>query len=352
MNDFRGAPWELGSDFDLGSAYSIASSGEQSLPWSRPDEPVTYIESGRQALTLLSRHLRLDGYSKLLMPRHFCDSMVAPFLTDEWTVEFVAVDEAWRSLPPAAALSDPERTLIFSMSYFGVDESPEWIDFISCAGRRGAVIVSDESHRVMGPGLEIADFRIASLRKMLPVPDGAFLTGISAQVQNEGRQAGLRMAAMRRKSEYLAGLRSAGHLPLFRKAEAVTDIDVAPARMSADSKELLERFDYARMKEIRQKNHRAVSSAIIGTGFSVTTGDAPVPSHCVIAGLGVHQLRSFLIGNRIFCPVHWPPSEVRTQVPGSWRNDVLSIPIDHRYSVDDMEMVVAAIRQFASLGQE
>jgi hypothetical protein len=351
MVEVTSVVWELGSDFDMASADLFLAGEGQPLPWSRPNEPITYVESGRQALALVSMHLRARGYSNLLMPSHFCDSMLAPFLRDGWTINFTDVDESWRCLPPRD-LSDPEKTLVFSMAFFGVEESPGWIRFLLETAGRGAAIVSDETHRVLGKGLTIADFRVASLRKMLPVPDGGFVAGLSIDVQPGGRQAAVRGKAMRSKSAYLAGQRRADHLPLYSEAEAFVDREVVPAQMSGASRELLKRFDYRRMQEARKKNHQALSSGLASTGFTVTTNGAPVPSHCVVVGSEVERLRAVLARKRVFCPVHWPRSELMLPPNGEWRTDIISIPVDHRYTEDEMEFVAETVRESMSPGLE
>lgn len=351
MTEKRGAAWELGSDFDWCSAESALAKVPQRLPWMRDSEQVTYLESGRQALALLSAHLRELGYARLLMPDHFCDSMVSAFQSDNWTIDFFAVDEDWHCVPPAH-LATPEDTLIFSMSYFGVPESQSWLDFLSRARHAGAVVVSDESHRVLDAGPNIADYRIASLRKLLPVPDGAFLVGFERDLPAPGHQAAARLNAMREKSAHLRGQRPGRHLEMFHAAEEMTERDILPARMSTASHELIDLFDYRRLRERRRRNHDVLSSGLEGSGFRVNTDVAQVPSHLVLSGLRTQQLRKHLIRHRIYCPVHWPAPQGRPCPAGDWRTNILSIPVDHRYAEDDMLRVCAAVHEFTSEGQE
>jgi len=63
-----------------------------------------------------------------------------------------------------------------------------------------------------------------------------------------------------------------------------------------------------------------------------------------------HQLKQFLISNRIFIPTYWPNVE-------EWINDkscfeydlfknLVCLPIDQRYSIDDMNHIINTLKKF------
>lgn len=163
-------PWELGSDFEWPQTNVLT--GQQATPWASSSENVLYLESGRQALALVSSHLKSRGFTNLVMPEHYCASMLDPFLRDGWNVTYVRMGRGWRCVSPDVALTDAARTLVFSVPLFGVQESTEWLDFLKEARSSGAQVLSDETHRLLEPTRVEADFRMGSLRKLLPVPDG------------------------------------------------------------------------------------------------------------------------------------------------------------------------------------
>lgn len=308
------------------------------------------LESGRQALAALAIRLRSSGFTDLLMPSYFCDSMLAPFRAERWTVDYATVGPDWQIKPPSKALADPQRTLVLTMSYFGVDESEEWLNFLADSVASGARVLSDETHRVLSTGLMSAHYRVGSLRKMLPVPDGAFLTGMELRGLPRGFQGQSRLAAMRAKSEYLEKGSHSGYLALFAAAEKLTELNPTPRAASESAQGLLHRLNYPIMSERRVRNSAILQLGLKDTGYRVTNASAPVPSHCVIAGSDILGLRRHLIERNIYCPVHWPPAKFRA--PGvPWRADVLSIPIDHRYDALDMADVVCAIQEFESKGR-
>lgn len=341
-------PWELGSDFDWALDGLVANSA--TVPsWAGGDGDVLYLESGRQALAAVSADLRNRGFRELLMPQHFCESMIEPFVRDGWGVSFYGFDQRWAAQEPLESLVSPGTTAVLNFPAFGVSESLDWLLFLSETQDRGGVVVSDESHRVLSPGLHQADIRLASLRKMLPVPDGAFVSGLVAPptLSSGGEQAAVRAAAMVEKTSYLAGeLSESRHLEMFAQAEALTHQRTEPALMSELSAERIPAFDWNVLRSSRVANATALEEAMIGTPYDVTTAEAEVPSHVVVSGPDVLGLRRHLIASRVYCPVHWfPPSH--DPLPTSWRDDVLSIPVDHRYTPADMSRVANTIRDFA-----
>lgn len=340
--------WQLGSDFDSDSAILCPDGKSQPVPWADSGEPISYVESGRQAISLLVSTLAAQGRNRVLMPNHYCDSMIEPFIRAGWVIDFCEVGKDWTIAPPLMSLKHPGQTLIFSLAFFGVTESPDWVEFLRDASTRGALVMSDESHRVLGKGLALADFRVASLRKMLPVPDGAFLVGLEASDLPGGRQGHLRAGAMRAKSHVLRLGEQHDYLSLFHEAEEETKRCTTPSRMSTQALFLVERLDYDFMQQRRVANARFLTASL-GSGFiRVSNGHAPVASHAVLSTHDVPALRKFLVSRKIFPPIHWPAPDLAPRPSGPWRNDVVSIPIDHRYSPDDIDRVVAAVREFES----
>jgi hypothetical protein len=341
------APWELGSEFDWALDGRVTGAAE-SPPWSVKRSDVVYLESGRQALALASELLRQRGFRTLLMPQHFCESMIEPFVRDQWDIHFYEFDDEWAAQTPEAPLASPETTVVLSFPAFGVPESLDWLAFLAEVQSQGSVVISDESHRVLSAGLSQADVRIASLRKMLPLPDGAFVTGLSTAptLTSGGVQAVARAEAMVEKTRFLSGERTdSKHLAMFARAEELTHRQAAPATMSEVSAERIDAFDWEALRSSRYANAAALTRELVGTSYRVTTSAAEVPSHVVVSGPDVLGLRGHLIASRIYCPIHWvrPEDEPR---PASWRDDLLSIPVDHRYTPEDLIRVAEAIHEF------
>lgn len=339
---------EIGSDYETVASRWLRSEGVQARPWLRSSDNPQYFESGRQSIAALSRHLRGQGATELYFPTHYCESMLAPFLGDGWRVHLVPVLDDWTLDPgPLLHAVSMASSLVFTLSYFGVPESPEWMLALSRAADQGAHVVSDETHRIWEPGPVVATYRFASLRKLLPLPDGAFLTGDVPQAGGHASSSGsLRLEGMRAKTAHLRAGGERGYRQAFVQAERLLEDAVQPRAAHAVSMKILDHLDYTRMAGRRAANHRTLEDEWPCAQLRITTGGAAVPAFCVVEGRSVARLRRHLIDHQVYPPVHWEPPGPGFPQPRAWRDGVLSIPVDHRYDDADMCRILEIVDQF------
>jgi len=154
---------------------------------------------------------------------------------------------------------------------------------------------------------------------------------------------------MRAKSAALAsGDNTKAHLELFARAEHATEIRTEPAPMSHDGLSLLHRLDMEMIRATREMNSISLARALGQNDrfrvINLPTKDL-LPSHIVLETDEVIGLREYLIGHRIYCPIHWPPSELLPRT-SKWPSLYISLPIDHRYSDSDMLRMASCIKTF------
>lgn len=337
---------EIGSNFSSADVWLVGDANEdiRTPPWATCAH-THYFQSGRQAIRVLGDQLRAAGRTHLVFPTHYCDSMLQPFTPLEWTILWSRVGLDFRQSPPEEH-SDPNATVIFSVNFFGIPESPEWLDYLAAARAQGAVVICDDTHRVLEPPRETGDFRIGSLRKTLPVPDGAYLAGVIDPLRPATDEAvpRLRLEAMTLKAEQHRQGGAKRHLALFAKAEHLEDATTAPLEMSRHTRSLLDRLDYSAMAAAREKN-RDTLLAHLDPRWRTGAPQAQMRSHFVIRTKHVTQVRAHLMQHEIYCPIHWPPP-ARPPHPPRWISECLSVPIDHRYSPADMQRVTDLLNDF------
>jgi hypothetical protein len=230
--------------------------------------------------------------SRVALPRHHCESMHAPFSVEGWTVVPLDVSENLEVRPDAfrALLADPAGLAVLHAPYFGVAEAPEALQALVELEAAGVPVIVDETHRTTSPTAHRDRIRIASLRKLLPVPDGAYVVGLPERPDVPGAPSGaatLRESAMRLKSDYLAGRRDvAVHRPVYLQAEELTDRLLEPAPMSRFSAALLPHLDYEAMSLRRRENARAFIAALRSDVYRPVTayrqGEVPSSSRCAL----------------------------------------------------------------------
>jgi hypothetical protein len=350
--------WQVGSDFESASIDILNPDAGTSPPWESRWNRINYFESGRQALYYLALLYAKQGRSELLLPGLFCDSMIEPFLAAGYEIKPIPVGDDLLPLE-GPQCKYPETSLILSIKYFGRPEGDAWSSAVTEQRSMGAAVISDDSHSLFDPPTLSADWRVASLRKTLPLPDGAFLidtvtldaveSDYLGTVDTQSPASSIREKAMQAKSSWLNGFQTLDFRALFMRAEKLTESTLMPHGMSESARGILERLDFAAIASRRRSNATVIGQGLDGTQYTSLFGDysgpAFTPSHLVIRGPAIMQLRSYLAKRQVYCPVHWPmPELLPVQYP--WPDGFMSIPIDQRYDEPDMQRVVKIIKEF------
>lgn len=133
----------------------------------------------RCALWFLCAHWNLQPDDEVLMPAYNCGSEVDPFFAYGVKVVFYPVDERARiDTDQIQGLCGPKTRVVYITHYFGWGHNIESL-YIWCKGR-GIKLVEDCALSLFSSGEEgdiggHSDAALFSLKKSLPVPDGAVL---------------------------------------------------------------------------------------------------------------------------------------------------------------------------------
>jgi hypothetical protein len=345
---------EIGSDFERVNDKYLLPADSQPLPW-EDSADIIYVESGRQTLAIVETELRRQGHTKIHVPSYLCDSMIDPFHRNSWALAELPLDKDLM-VRPEELLARVTKGVLLHTPYFGRQDSPAVLEALATIRRRGVVVIVDETHRVFSGPSPVADIRVASLHKVLPLYDGGYVAGLSARLRPalpsvSSESGAIRQMAMHAKSDALATRDgSKTHLALYAMAERATETRIQPCRMSGDSRSLLRRLDLEMIRVAREKNSVSLSQALGHSHrFRVVNPPAEdlLPSHLVLETDEVAGLRQFLSGQHIHCAIHWPPSEVLPQT-SNWPDRYISLPVDHRYCEPDMVRMAACIQTFFS----
>jgi hypothetical protein len=344
---------EIGSNFELVEDRYLGPT-TSTLPWEDPAD-IVYVESGRQALALVETELRGQGHTQIHVPSYLCDSMIAPFHRTGWTLRQLPVDSDL-GVEPTDLLSQVTTGVLLHTPYFGRQDSPAMLAALKTLRRRGVVVVVDETHRLFSGPSKVADIRVASLRKLLPVYDGGYATGLSSQLQaglatpsSNSEVADLREIASIAKARALAsGDSNDAHLALFAEAEHATHVRTQPSQISGKSFSLLHRLNMELIRMTRGSNSRLLTQAL-GQSDRFRIINPPsadlLPSYLVLETDDVTGLQQYMKERRIYCTIHWPPSELLPRTK-DWPNCYISLHLDHRYGAPDMLRMAENITTF------
>ena len=321
MSDISTHIDEIGSEF-----WDVPLAGENGL---FPKETEWFL-SGRSALKAI---LKENRFRTAAVPFWCCDSMILPFL--EEGIKVVFYDEA---LPQADAA--------LVLDHFGFSSD---LDTSAFSG----VIIRDLTHAIFSAPKADADYYFGSMRKWAGFLTGGFAWGFKKAVAFEAEQtefAALRHQAMEWKARYMRGeTEDKGYLAVFAKAEDMLEnAGVLPA--ATRDVEMMKRLDASFVVARRRENARLLLDAFsdIAVFSRLSERDCPLFVPILVPGGRRDALRRHLIGQRIYCPVHWPISEYHS-LSAAQRflyDNELSLVCDQRYTSEDMMRLIREIKGF------
>ncbi|MGH3080754.1 MAG: hypothetical protein ACRDNH_06410 [Gaiellaceae bacterium] len=344
MTAVTGTRWEVGGEFNL----PVDPPG----PLHRWPEGGVWYGLGRHALQALLREL---GAARLWLPDYFCDE-VARSWADLAGVELYEDDPRWPE-PRWESLQPARADVVVGVNYFGVREAEPWRAW---RGRTECILVEDHAHDPASAWAttSTADYAFSSLRKTLPVPDGAILWspgGLSLPDQPTGGADGseLKLAAMLLKGEYLGGgddeLKERFRRLQLDGEERLATSDVSGA--SPATRESLVRGVPLPWRARRSENTARLLAAIHGWEVGEPLFTEWPPDAAPLGAVFVFEssadrdrVRSELREAGVYCPVHWADAASRSERARELAERILTIPTDWRYSAADMARIASLIR--------
>ena len=345
---------EIGSDFN--------SITEGKTLWSISDNreyAVTFSFSGRSAIqcAIKDAEKRNVNGKRVLLPDYCCSSMIEPFQKAGYQPEFyeVSLQSEDVVLPDLSSYA-----IVLLCHYFGFRATYPW-KIIQKFRDAGGIVVEDITHSLLSenPLSGESDYYIASVRKWdgfvcggIVITNNGNLNGrIQKQPSNEFT--GMRMQAMQLKSEYMTDGRpekKEEFRKLFEQCEHWLDVNYEDIGMDELSREKFLRWDVEKVRKLRRANAGYLYEKLSGIpgirfAFPVERMEVPLFVPVILERTKRDALRRMLIQNQVYCPIHWPrPEECKNVL----YDQELSLICDQRYGKEDMERIVAVVKEFAS----
>jgi hypothetical protein len=337
-------PWEQGSEFH----WEDGEPGADDDPEQRflADVSPLRFSSGRRALLELLAAISLGtpqggalGMPRTWIPSYHCGEVVE-FLRAAGVV--IAPYPDLPDRPVGAPTQAEPGDVVLVVNTFGARARCT----ASSLRSRDLVVVEDHTHDPSGAWAQTsdADWCLASLRKTLPVPDGALLwsphghTGPREPALVE-RGDGRKLAAMLLKRMYLRG--QTIDKPVFRALAIAGEHTITEALgMSGLAAAMWPSFALAERRARRARNLARLGERMAGR-IRMISG-----SHAILVFDEPHlreRMREHLIANHVYPAILWPAIEWRDHESHAAERDfsarMLAIHVDARYSPDDMDRV-------------
>ena len=325
--------------------------------WPWPD-PAVYYSICRHAIAALCA--AQPRVATLWLPSFFCPEVarscahVAEIREYRDDCRWPAPD--WSSLQP-----EPDH-LVLGVNYFGVRSAEFWREWRQ---EHPCILIEDHTQDPFSSWAlhSFADYAVCSIRKTVPVPDGAILwspAGLPVPPLANGtdwKGSTLKAGAMLYKRFYLAGALPVEFKSRFRDMQLSGEAELGrsmPSGMSPLSKALIAGGIPKQWREQRVENARQLLTLLADFDSAkpaFTTwpeGHAPFDLPFIFPSEHERDVyQTSLQREDIYCPVEWV-----CETPDSNTADlsarILSVPIDHRYGPEDMERIAGAMLSIQS----
>lgn len=348
---------ELGGDYNISLTELTVRSGNI-FEYLCDCNNAIYFDSGRSAL----KHLvsRIGKKSKVLLPEFICESVSNCF--DEDLIDFYRINSDF-----TVDIDDLEKRaaegadVIFLMHYFGTVQPAEIIERIdNTAKRNGCIIIEDVTHSIFSKKRTIGDYQICSLRKWMPIPSGGVLYSCNNDTSevfenieykkdtNNDRAYGMILKDLFLNDGFDC---NTYYRKIFSECEKRLDDSKEITLMSDFTRFALSCFDIDVLRNTRVENYRYLEKALekIGILPEINLDDGNCPLVLPIRAVNRDSLRSYLIENKVYCAVHWPFDgllEAKRPFAKNCADSLISLPIDQRYSKDEIGYMISKIRDY------
>ncbi|MDZ4874003.1 MAG: hypothetical protein CLLPBCKN_003399 [Chroococcidiopsis cubana SAG 39.79] len=354
--------WEVGSEFDWSQEMLTQSPSPNLIP-----QPAELFSTGTAILLAFAQFLPQEPTRRLRLhlPCFFC-MKVAVKLNLVFELYWYRDLPTYNS-PDFSTLNPLPGDFVLAVNFFGVRDGQVWQDW--SAQHQDIILIEDHSHDPFSlwARQSTAQYAMASLRKTLPIPDGAIIWSpqklkLPKPVRANSVGAYKRLTAMLLKRAYLDGTNISKKIYRCLDLESQVELDeeenCAASEFTAN---ILSCLNIVRFRQQREANVRQIlnetapseSSNWFPLFTSWVSGFVPFNFILVCKNYEIRDsLRMYLISHNIFPAIHWQQSELEISSQDilaiELSNKILTIPTDQRYTARDIARIGEILLNFNS----
>lgn len=290
------------------------------------------LNTGRNAFEYI---LQAKQYKKVYLPFYTCDVMMEPIQKLNLNVEFYAIDETFLPIFKFEKIKSGEAFVY--TNYFGICDK----QVVDVAAKCKNLII-DNSQAFYSLPLSGVD-TFYSPRKFFGLPDGAYL------YTNKLLDKKLEKDISFDRCQHLLGRIDTGAEAHFQtyKENSKSLCNQSIRKISNLTQRLLSSINYNTVADIRRQNfnylHRELNKK---NRLKFEFNNSTVPMTYPLLRENGATLKKKMIEKKIFVATYWP-NVLDWAKPSSFEfylvENTISLPIDHRYGIEDMKTLVQII---------
>ncbi|HIF9210047.1 TPA: hypothetical protein ACX6QM_003321 [Photobacterium damselae] len=291
-----------------------------------------HFQSARSALYCF---LKSENINEIYFPRYICNSMIKALDLLNITIKFYSLDD---SLFPI--ISNYNNEYILYVNYFGICDYN--VDDLLLKYPSNRLIIDNSQSFFSSPRINCAA-TIYSPRKFLPVPEGGtILTSKKLNYTGQGTTSINALSALVKRFE---GHAQHGYGYFCKASDELNNISCK--KISKLAYYLLNDIDYLSYLEIRRNNYIYLNSKLKNINVLNLNEDSSPLCYPLMFKNEVNSLKANLIDNGVYVPTYWSEAINRIEkysIEYCFIKNTLFIPIDQRYGIKDMEIIVKLIK--------
>lgn len=343
---------ELGSNFDL----------DVNDLYMKPNNVITYLSNyntvwfnyGRSAIKAINIH----RHRRILLPEFICESVISCFPEDN--IVFYKIKEDFSiDFNDLFCKLDKNIGTLYICHYFGYLQDKGKLDLCrSYADERNICIIEDITQSFFSEQDYVGDVVVASLRKWVPVPQGAVLclrggsTLGKISYPHQVSEHNTSVVGMILKNLYINGNYDTNKMyrEIFTNCEDEVDEEAQIEGISELALFVLKCFDTDKIIEKRVSNAERLKKCLDEFGIeNIPFNKRECPLAYPIRVRNRDTLRKYLMDHQIYCAVHWPfdgcqPESRLTAKRNA--EELLSLPIDQRYGAKEIDYLCEVLSKY------
>lgn len=289
------------------------------------------LNIGRNCLEYI---LRKRQYHKVYLPYYTCDSVLQPFRKLHIEYEFYKLDSIFEII---TEIRLGKQEGILYTNYWGLN------DYLvkRYADLYGNRLIIDNTQAFYAKPIQGID-TFYSCRKFFGVADGAYLyTDAETDTNLPTDESYTRMTHLLKRIDLSP---EAGYVDFHQTDTSFDNQEIK--KMSRLTERIMQSIDYGRIAQKRRENFAYLHTYLKGTNELALTMDRDAVPMVYPYLTGNAKLRNKLINNKIYVAKYW--SNVAEWCAKDCTEYMLAeklipLPIDQRYSTEDMERIVKII---------
>lgn len=356
---------EIGSNF---FEYTLKNSNKNYFHPLKKYYKELFFISGRNATYALVKSLKIEN-KVVLLPSYTCGTVIEPFIRDNWQIIYYTINKNLevneQDIITKIKLYHPSMILVHS--FFGINTLKNIRSRLEEI--KDVLIVEDITQSILSDFKKIkADYYITSLRKFFAITDGGMLiipykkNNIEIKYENiPNKIVKHALKGFDLKRSYIENITNIEKEKFQEEYLEVKKLISSTYNIEKISKEGLKMFnnlDISKIKGIRKQNFNYLLENFKSKDDNVELifktlriDETPLYFPIYIKNGNREKMQKHLASKNIFCPIIWPKSEYIKETSEETEyiyNNILCIPCDQRYNLQDMQKIIDEINSFKS----